>query len=337
MKILITGASGFIGSFLVEKSLEQRFETYAGIRSSSSKKYIVDERIKFIDINYADKEKLISQLNEFKQQNGTWDYIIHNAGITKCNKKSDFDRINFMFTKNFVEALCETNMIPKIFVYISSLSAWGAGNEKTLEPIKLDDLPKPDTAYGKSKIKSENFIANIPDFPYLFIRPAGVYGPREKDYLTFVKSIKKGIVPSIGFKPQYLTFIYVKDLTKAIFLLIEKHVVGKSYFVSDGNVYTSKEYANTVKKLLGKKFTIKICIPVFILKIICCLLDTVYGLFGKSPTLNSDKYNILKARNWKCEIQPLQTDANFSADYDLMSGLKETIEFELYKKNQFIK
>ncbi|MDR1347711.1 MAG: NAD(P)-dependent oxidoreductase [Prevotellaceae bacterium] len=333
MKILITGASGFIGSFLVEKSLEQNFETYAGIRASSSKKYLSDERIKFIDINYSNKEELISQLNEFKRQHGAWDYIIHNAGVTKCDRKRDFDKINFMFTKNFVEAICATSLIPKTFVYISSLSAWGAGNEKTLEPIKLNDTPKPNTAYGKSKINAENFIAGIPDFPYLFIRPTGVYGPREKDYLSFLKSVKKGIVPSVGFKPQYLTFIYVKDLAKAIFLLIEKNITRKSYFVSDGNVYTSKEYAVTVKKLLDKKFTVKICIPVFVLKIICFSLDTVYGWFGKSPTLNRDKYNILKARNWKCEIQPLQNDANFYADYDLMNGIKETIKMEFHKNN----
>ncbi|MDR2126601.1 MAG: NAD(P)-dependent oxidoreductase [Prevotellaceae bacterium] len=334
MKILITGASGFIGSFLVEKSLEQGFETYAGIRASSNKQYLADKRIKFIDINYADKEKLISQLNEFKQQNGAWDYIIHNAGVTKCDKKSDFNKINFEFTKNFVEALCAVNMIPQIFVYMSSLSAWGAGNAKTLNPVKLGDQPKPNTAYGKSKINSENFIAQIPDFPYLFIRPTGVYGPREKDYMSFVKSVKKGIIPSIGFKPQYLTFVYVKDLAKAIFLLIEKRISCKSYFVSDGNVYTSAEYADTVKKLLGKRFVIKICIPVFILKIICFSLDTVYGWFGKSPTLNRDKYNILKERNWKCDIQPLQTDANFVADYNLMNGLKETIDIEFDKKNK---
>ncbi|MDR1552847.1 MAG: NAD(P)-dependent oxidoreductase [Prevotellaceae bacterium] len=335
MKILITGASGFIGSFLVEKSLEQGFETYAGIRASSSKKYLADERIKFIDINYADKESLISQLNEFKRQNGAWDYIIHNAGVTKCDRKSDFEKINFTFTKNFVEALCAAEMIPKIFVYMSSLSAWGAGNEKTLEPIKLSDAPNPNTAYGKSKINAENFIANISDFPYLFIRPTGVYGPREKDYLAFLKSVKKGIVPSIGLKPQYLTFVYVKDLAKAIFLLIEKQIARKSYFVSDGNVYTGKEYAQTVKTLLGKRFTVKICLPVFVLKIICFSLDTIYGWFGKSPVLNRDKYNILKARNWKCETEALQNDANFVADYNLMQGIKETIEIEFYKKKLF--
>ena len=328
MKILITGASGFIGSFLVEKSLEQGFETYAGVRASSNKKYLVDEQIKFIDINYSDKEKLVEQLKEFKSQNGAWDYIIHNAGVTKCDKKNDFDRINFVYTKNFVEALCEADMCPQIFVYMSSLSAYGAGDEKTLQPIKLSDTPKPNTAYGESKIKAERFIESIPDFPYLLVRPTGVYGAREQDYMAFIKSVKNGIVPAIGFKPQYLTFIYVKDLVKAIFLLIEKKITRGAYFVSDGNVYTTAEYANIVKKTLGKKHTLKICLPVFVLKIICFTMDTVCGWFGKSPTLNRDKYNILKARNWMCEIEPLQNDADFCADYDLTRGIKETIELE---------
>jgi len=332
MKILITGASGFIGSFLVEKSLECGFETYAGIRASSSKKYLKDERIKFIDLNYSDKQKLVLQLQEFKQQNGNWDYIIHNAGVTKCDKKSDFEKINFTFTKNFVEALCEVDMRPKNFVYMSSLSAWGAGNEQTLEPIKLSDNPQPNTVYGESKIKSEKFIASVPDFPYLFVRPTGVYGPREKDYLAFVKSVKNGIVPSIGLKPQYLTFIYVRDLTKAVFALIEKGITNKAYFVSDGNVYTTAEYANIVKKVIGKKRTIKICVPLCVLKIICFSLDTICGWFGKSPTLNRDKYNILKARNWKCEIEPLQNDIGFHADYDLTRGIQETVEMEFGKK-----
>lgn len=334
MKILITGASGFIGSFLVEKALEQGFDTYAGIRASSSKKYLTDNKIKFIDLNYSDKAILIAQLKEFKLQNGKWNCIIHNAGITKCNKKSDFDRINFMFTKNFVEAICEADMCPQTFVYMSSLSAWGAGDEKTLQPVRLCDTPKPNTAYGRSKIKAEKFIESVPDFPYLFIRPTGVYGAREKDYLAFIKSVKNGIVPAIGFKPQYLTFIYVKDLVKAIFLLVEKHITRKAYFVSDGNVYTSAEYADIVKKSLGKKHVIKICIPIFVLKIICLVLDTISGWFGKSPTLNRDKYNILKARNWMCEVKPLQEDANFSADYDLERGIAETIEIEFNKKKK---
>jgi nucleoside-diphosphate-sugar epimerase len=123
-------------------------------------------------------------------------------------------------------------------------------------------------------------------------------------------------------------------LVKSIFLLLDKGITRMAYFVSDGNVYTNAEYANIVKEALGKKRVFKIYIPVFKLKIICFILDTVCGWFGKSPTLNRDKYNILKARNWNCDIEPLQKDTNFHADYDLTRGISEIIELNLTKNRQ---
>ncbi|MDR0660096.1 MAG: NAD(P)-dependent oxidoreductase [Prevotellaceae bacterium] len=326
-KILITGASGFIGSFLVEYALDKDYETYAGIRASSSKEYLKDERIRFIDLKYADKSALVTQLTEWKQQNGKWDYIIHNAGVTKCKKKDDFDRVNFRYTKNFIEALIEADMVPKKFIYTSSLSAWGPGDNKTKNPIMLCDEPKPDTLYGKSKLKAEEFISSIPTFPYIFMRPTGVYGPREKDYFVFLKTVKGGLEPSMGFGEQLLTFIYCKDLVKAVFLAIQKDVVRKGYFITDGNIYTNKEYGDIVKKHLGKKRALKLKVPLFLVKGISSSLDTVCGWFGSTPTLNCDKYKILRCMNWKCEVEPIQKDLGFIAEYDLDKGIAESIEW----------
>ena len=252
MKILITGASGFIGSFLVEKALEKEFDVYAGVRKSSNKQYLQDERINFIDLKYADKQALTEQLHDFKREHGKFDYIVHNAGVTKCNNKKDFDRINFEFTKNFVDALVDADMIPQKFVYMSSLSAWGPGDEKTMEPIMLCNEPRPNTAYGFSKLKAEQYIQSIKGFPYIFARPTGVYGPREKDYLVFNKTVKNGLEPSMGFKQQYLTFIYAKDLVNFVFLALESPIVRRGYFITDGHFYTNKEYGDIVKKHLGK-------------------------------------------------------------------------------------
>jgi Nucleoside-diphosphate-sugar epimerases len=64
---LITGASGFIGSFLVEKALEEGYETWAGVRKSSSREYLKDDRIQFLDLNFGDKNKLKEQLSHFKR------------------------------------------------------------------------------------------------------------------------------------------------------------------------------------------------------------------------------------------------------------------------------
>jgi len=330
MKILITGASGFIGSFLVEEALKRGFETFAGIRKTSSKKYLQDERIKFVDLNFADVQALIQQMSEL----GKFDYIIHNAGVTKCNDKRDFDCVNFGYTKNFVKALISANVVPDKFLYMSSLSAFGSGNEKTLMPIMLSDTPNPNTIYGASKLKAEKFIESNDGFPYIFMRPTGVYGPRETDYFVFNQTVNRGIEPSMGFKTQYLTFIYVRDLVRVIFDALASNIVRKAYFVADGKVYTNDEYAAIVKKILNKKYTFKLKTPLFLVKAISTTLDTVCGWFGTSPTLNRDKYNMLKATNWKCETAPLEKDFNFCAEYDLERGMIEAIEW--YKKEKWL-
>ena len=327
-KILITGASGFIGSFLVEEALKRGFETYAGIRKTSSRQYLQDGRIRFVELNFADVQALTKQLGEL----GRFDYIVHNAGVTKCNDKHDFDRVNFNYTKNFAEALIAANAVPDKFLLMSSLSAFGSGNEKTLAPIMLSDPPRPNTIYGASKLKAEKYIESIDRFPYIFMRPTGVYGPRETDYFVFNQTIKRGIEPSMGFKTQYLTFIYVRDLARLVFDALASNITRKAYFVADGNVYTNDEYAAIVKRILNKKRTLKLKTPLCMVKAISATLDTVYGWFGKSPTLNRDKYNMLRATNWKCETAPLEEDFGFRAEYDLERGMREAIEWYIKER-----
>jgi len=327
MKTLITGSTGFIGSFIAEESLKRGDETWAGVRATSSMKFLSGTAAKTIDLPYSSKEKMVEILKEQKAQYGKWDLIIHNMGLTKCENKTDFDRVNFDYTCNFITALFETDMVPEQFVYMSSLSAFGPGDPVSLREIKHNDAPAPDTLYGKSKLKAEGFIQSLPDFPYTILRPTGVYGPREKDYFVMLQTLQRHLNPTIGFKPQYITFIYVKDLVKAIYLSVEKRATGKAYFVADGDVWTSSEYAALAKKELDVKWAIPIKVPSILVKWIACILDTVCGWFGKTPTLNRDKYNILAALNWKCEVEPLNNDLGFRPDYNLERGLRECIEW----------
>lgn len=327
MKILVTGASGFIGSFIVEAAIGKGFETWAGLRATSSRKYLPFDSMKSIDLAYPDKEKMKEQLTRQKAENGRWDIIVHNMGLTKSDDKEGFNRVNYRYTKNFIEALIETGMQPDHFIYMSSLSAFGPGDPDGKSEIKPSDTPKPNTLYGESKLKTENFLRSLDGFNYTIMRPTGVYGPREKDYFVMLQTLKRHINPAIGFKPQYITFIYVKDLVKAIFLAIEKKAYGKAYFVADGDVWTSDEYANLAKSELGIKFAMPIKVPCCLVKAIAYTLDTVCGWFGKTPTLNKDKYNILSALNWKCDTTPLREELGFEADYPLQRGLQECIKW----------
>ena len=330
-KILVTGASGFIGSALIDEGLKRGHEMVAGIRKTSSRKYLVDDRIKFLDLDFADQEKLRVQLKDFSNQHGRIDCIIHNAGVTKAKKIQDYFTINFQYTKNLLNALIRNGDIPEKFIYMSSLAAKGPG--MTSAPIKHSDESKPVTVYGKSKLESENYLRSIPGFPYIIIRPTAVYGPRDRDIFILLKILNRNFEPYIGLGRQVLSFIYIKDLARAIFLSLESAHQQKEYLVSDGSIYDSSEFNSIAKKHLKKK-TISITVPGAILKPIAYTTETIAAMFGTVATFNRDRLREFEARNWAVDIEPLQNETGFKAEYNLETGLKETIEW--YKEHGWL-
>lgn len=333
-KILVTGASGFIGSFLVEGGLEREMQVWAGVRKSSSRKYLQDTRIQFAELDFTDSDKLEGQLAKHKREHGGWDYIIHCAGVTKCRSKADFEIGNYWATRYFIEILSKLDMLPEQFVYISSLSVFGPIREKDYSSIQEEDVPQPNTAYGQSKLHSEEYLHSLKDFPYVIFRPTGVYGPRERDYFLMAKSIAQHIDFAAGFKRQDITFVYVQDLVKAVYLAIEKKVTRRAYFVSDGQVYSSRTFSDLIRKEMGNPFVLRFVCPLFLLKALSFLADQGAKLFGKVSTLNPDKYKIMKQRNWRCDITPLEKELGYKAEYPLERGVKEIIAW--YKKEGWL-
>lgn len=331
MKILITGASGFIGSFIVEEAVNRGMDTWAAIRSSSSRRYLTDPRIHFIELDFSSEEKLEQQLSGMD-----FDYIVHAAGVTKCLHQQDFFRVNYEGTKYLVNALLSLQMPIKRFVYLSSLSIFGAIKEqKPYLEINEDDIPKPNTAYGKSKLKAEQFLDSIGNnFPYVILRPTGVYGPREKDYFLMAKSIKNHSDFSVGFKRQDITFVYVKDVVQAIFLAFDHGLSGRKYFLSDGKVYQSATFSNLIHEELGSPWWIRIKAPVCLLRVVTFFGEWTGRLTGTISALNNDKYNILKQRNWRCDIEPAVDELGFKPQYDLKKGTHLTIQW--YKENHWL-
>jgi dihydroflavonol-4-reductase len=333
MKILITGASGFIGSFLVEEALNQGMEVWAGMRQSSSRKYLTDARIRFAELDFARPDKLRAQLQKHQTEHQGWDIIVHAAGATKCLKKEDFERTNFTGTQNLVNELTELHMIPSQFIYLSSLSVFGAirdqkasGNEPWCYlPILENDTPKPNTAYGASKFKSESFLMSHSDFPWLIFRPTGVYGPREKDYFLMAQSIKSHIDFAVGYKPQEITFVYVKDVAQAIFKAIALNVTHRAYFLSDGAVYHSRAFSDLLQKELGNPWVLHIKAPIWVLCAVCAIGGVISRMRHKVGTLNMDKYHILRQRNWQCDITPAEKELGYKPEYPLERGVHEAV------------
>lgn len=333
-RVLVTGASGFIGNFLIKEALRKGYDVWAGVRATSNLEGLQANNINLIELDFAHPATLKVQLADFKETNSRWDYIIHTAGATKCKNKNDFEKVNYQGTKNFIDVLSQLDMVPAKFIYLSSLSVFGPIREKDLLPILEEDAPEPNTAYGLSKLHAEEYIQNLPDFPYLIFRPTGVYGPREKDYFLMAKSIQKHLDFAAGFRKQLLTFVYVADLAQAIFLGIQKDVCRKSYFVTDGNVYTSRDFSDLIQKELGNPFVIHVKCPLIILKVISLCAEFIASSSGKSSTLNADKYKIMKQRNWQCDITPLINDLGYTPQYHLEKGVKQAVDW--YKKEGWL-
>lgn len=324
-KILITGASGFIGSTVVDRALELGYETWAGIRQSSSREYLQDSRIHFIDLHYADKEPLKEQLRAFVREHGRFDHIVHIAGLTKTRRKADFDRVNYEQTRHLADVLTEIQALPDMFVLISSLSVMGPCDEISYQPVQAGRSPHPGTAYGRSKLKAEDYLKSMDGFPYLILRPTGVYGPRDRDYLILMKAVKNGLDVGAGFKKQVLSFIHSEDLANVIFMLIGKGIRRKEYFVADGDIYTDREFNAIVQEALGRRHVVRLKIPLFLVRPAAYVSEKVAALLGKATTFNTDKYHIMKQRNWACDITPLQEDIGFQPVWRLREGVKNTV------------
>ncbi len=357
MRILVTGASGFIGSFIVSEALERGHEVWAGVRSSSSRQYLQDPRIRFAELNLSSPEELQRQLLALKEQmGGSWDYVVHAAGATKSLTREGFFRTNTLGTQNLVEALRAAEMMPRRFVYLSSLSIFGAIKEQPLpQPRKKEgapaealstmiypeiteaDKPQPNTVYGESKLQSEQWLEQQQDVPWVILRPTGVYGPRERDYFLMAQSIKQHVDFAVGYRPQEITFVYVRDVVQAVFLAMERpaeQVAHRAFFLSDGESYSSRAFSDLLQREMGTRLVLHIKAPLWFLHFICAVNGKISQWRGQLTTLNMDKYHILRQRNWNCDIEPARRLLGYDPQWGLEDGVRESVAW--YKKEGWL-
>jgi len=328
-RILITGASGFIGSSLVAHALAAGFDTWAGVRRESSRRYLTDPRLHFLELDLSADETLEEQLAAHTEQWGAFDYVIHAAGATKCRQREDFFAFNTQGTIRLARTLLATGALRQQgrFVFLSSLSVMGATHDKDMRPFTARDIPRPNTAYGRSKREAEQALAKMQGLNYVVLRPTGVYGPRERDYFLMAKSIRRHVDFAVGYRPQILTFIYVEDLVTAAFLALRYGRTGRSYFLTDGKSYTSRAFSDLLQAEMGVRGVWHIVAPLWLLRGVCALAGSVANLLKKTSTLNPDKYRIMRQRNWQCDISAAREELHYTPHWQLPRGVKAAVEW----------
>lgn len=328
-RLLVVGAGGFIGGFIAARGIELGMDVTVGVRESTSRRYLKDPSLRFLVMDYESPQALKDAVADFvsvADNPERWDYIIYNLGATKAVNYLDFKRINYEYLRTFTEALKELQLYPERFLYMSSLSALGPGDEKGYTPMTDDMHPAPNTRYGQSKIMAETFVEHMSGLPYIIFRPTGVYGPHERDYLMMIKSIDRHVDFGVGFKRQELTFIYVDDLVEAMYMALASGVVNRKYIISEPRSYTQKEFRATVARELGGKFVIPVKLPLWATKAVSVVTEKIGKVRMKPSTLNSDKYLIMRQRNWRADTTAAERDFGFRARVDLQEGIRRTVK-----------
>lgn len=326
MNVFITGASGFIGSFLSEELIKQGHTVHALVMSKDPLRWIADLDVKCI---FGDLRNTDSLRNVIQKA----DYIYHLAGITRAIRSKDFYEVNYLGTKNLVETVLKTGADIKRFVYISSQAA--VGPSPTIEPLDESQPPRPISEYGKSKLAAENYLDSIKEkLPITVIRPASVYGPRDQDILQFFKTVKWGIIPQLGYKERYLSLIHVRDLVEGIIQAAQAPKTrGGTYFMANLRPYSWEEVAKTILNIYGKK-GVRILIPEIFLSGVAAISQIFSRIRHKPPVVNTFKLAELKQRFWVCTPRLAEKDFGFKTRITLDEGIRETVEW--YVQNQWL-
>jgi dihydroflavonol-4-reductase len=317
---LVTGANGFIGSHLVEELLSRNYQVRGLIRKTSNLEWLKDLPVELHYGEVTDRQSLYPVVKDI-------DFIFHIAGATKARNKEQFENINYHGTKNLLEVCLDTNPNLKRFVYFSSLAA--AGPSTDTRPKNERDECLPVSLYGEAKLMAEKLVNEFGKrLPTVILRLPAVYGPRDREGLTYFQMLKKGFRPVFG---NIFSTIYIKDVIEASILCIEKDIKsGEIYCVSDGNCYTLDDLADIAEKLIGVK-TFRFRVPKPIMNFYAFLIN----LFSRSQTIiNQDKIKELTQSGWTCNINKIRTELGFVPKFNLVEGLKLTIGW--YKERSWL-
>lgn len=328
-RLLVIGAGGFIGGFIAEEGLRRGMDVTVAVRKSTSRRYLTDPRLHFLVLDYDDPTSLTATF----ERSTPWDYVIYNLGATKAVNYGDFKRVNFEYLRRICEVLKSTGRAPRRLLFMSSLSAIGPGDEKNYTPLDANTIPAPNTRYGQSKIMAEQYLEHMAGIPYIIFRPTGVYGPHEQDYLMMVKCIDSHFDFGVGFRRQMLTFIYVEDLVRAMFDALESGVENRTYIISEPRAYTQKEFRAIVADALGKKWVIPVRLPLWAAWVASAAAEKIARWQMKATTLNTDKFRIMRQRNWNADISPAVDEFGFNPQVDLREGIRRTVEAYRAAKN----
>ena len=312
--ILITGATGFVGSHVVE-AIAGRARVRALVRPSSRREHLISYGIEPVPASLEDVESVHRAV-------ASADVVIHLAAATRAVDEAAFARANAQGTQVIVDAVLRAERPPRRLVYLSSLAA--VGPARNGRPVGPDDTPAPLTAYGRTKLAGEQISQQAAAVSQVAVlRAPAVYGPRERDLYDFFRMAQRGILIVPSGPPRRLQMIHVADLARAVILAATGEDVRGVYHIAEPRAYLWADVARLVAKAVGRKARL-VTVPAGLIAAAGAVSEGVGRLMGRPSIFSRDKARELLAPGWLCETEAARRDLGFEAAIPLERGLAET-------------
>lgn len=330
---LVTGASGFIGSHLAAALVDRGYRVRCLLRRSSDPRFITDLPV---EKAYADLGHEDDGLREACQ--GV-DVVCHCAALTRALDEETFMRVNASGTQMLAETCLDANPHLRRFLYVSSFAAAGPSS-RTDDLMDESRNPRPITWYGRSKLAAERALQAMvhsasknggTSLPLTIVRPAAVFGPRDRDFLVYFTLVKFGLSVRLGSQERRYSYIYVHDLSALILLALEAEAgVGQTYFACDRPA-TLEELSAMIAVVMNKRSPIPVTLPEAVLTPIGVWAKVEARLTGRPPLLNDQRVLDLREPYWLCSGEKAKRELGFVPQYDLETAVRETVGW--YREN----
>jgi len=327
VKVLVTGASGFLGSHVAERLASEGHTVRLVLRRTSSRRFLTG-------FEFEEASGDVTDAGSLPPAVAGVDAVVHTAGLVKARNEAEFMAVNATGTANLLAALTKANPDLPRFVYVSSLAAHGPSEDGDPRPSAAPPLPV--SAYGRSKLAGERVVAEsaIAGRSVVF-RPPVIYGPRDAALVPFFRLARLRIAPLLMGGHNRISIVYVDDIARAIAQAstAEANVGSKTYCADDGAVHTWRDLLAAVEGAIGHR-AVRISAPRWTFTA-AALGSEAFGFAARrAVSLTRDKLAEMAQRNWVCDSEGLRRDLGWSPRIDIREGARLTAEW--YRRERWI-
>src|SRR6185503_14499779 len=237
----ITGANGFIGQHLIRRFGEAGWETRPIVRR-----------------DFAESGELERKLDRA-------DVVVHAAGATRAPTQTQLRASNVGLTRRVIEAARRAHA--ERLIFISSQAAAGPAPSRDAM-VRENTPPLPREAYGRSKLEAERLVSAATDLDPVILRPAAVYGPGDRDFLTMFRLARFGIALHPANRNHWLSIIHVDDLARGVVdVSSDRRSIGRTYFLANDEPVQWQQLFRDAARCAERKLAVDWEVPVALLRL----------------------------------------------------------------------